>query len=212
MSKKIAILDYGVGNLLSIQRAIDQFNIQSVIVPSLKESIDYDAMILPGVGAFKDGMHALLQQELVDAIKTYASWKRPILGICLGMQLLFESSEEFGYSLGLGLLQGKVVKLPTLTVEQQLQKIPHVGWSNVMQNMNPLFSGIHAEAEYYFCHSYAVHSTQLKNNVTYYSYGGHKIMAAVTMNNIYGVQFHPEKSGKAGLQLIQNFLRMTNCI
>ncbi len=172
----------------------------------------YDGLILPGVGAFQDGMNGLAERGFIAAIQKYLALNRPLLGICLGMQLLFESSEEFGYCRGLGLIEGTVNKLPDVTVEQEPQRIPHIGWSHIVANNHQIFSNLMPMAEYYFCHSYAAYPRTLEHRIAHYYLGGHSVLAAVNKNQVYGFQFHPEKSGKAGLKLIENFLQTTKLL
>ncbi len=212
MTKKIGIIDYAAGNLLSIKRAIESFNLNAIIVERCTEVFSCDALILPGVGAFRDGMRKLEEHGFVEHIREYISHDRPLLGICLGMQLLFENSDEFGYCSGLGLIKGAVKKLPTHTTNHVAQKIPHIGWSAVNATQESLFADIPKNAEYYFCHSFEVHPVNGDHAIAYYEYGGHQVTAAVNSNSIYGFQFHPEKSGLPGLRLIKCFLHKTGII
>lgn len=206
MNKIIGIVDYDAGNLLSIKRAIEQFNVRTCIIKKPEEMGGFDALVLPGVGAFKDGMKNLNERGFIEGIKQYAAANRPVLGICLGMQLLFESSEEFGYCSGLGLLAGNVTRLPEGMGSLHAQRVPHVGWSSLHTNYPALFEGLPEKVEYYFCHSYAVNPKYKEQIIANYSFGKDLITAAVKRGSIYGFQFHPEKSGKAGLQLIEKFL------
>lgn len=210
--KRIAIIDYGLGNLLSIKRAIERFTTNVSIIDDASELFSYDAAILPGVGAFKDGMLGLERRGFIDAIKQYATLEKPLLGICLGMQLLFDSSEEFGFCSGLNLIEGQVSKIPANNVNQTTLRIPHVGWSPVISKANSFFSNVPSNMEYYFCHSYAANPARNNCTIAKYEYGGHMITAAVNSNNIYGFQFHPEKSGNAGLILIEKFLQHTRIL
>lgn len=210
--KKIAILDYGIGNLLSIKRSIEQYPVAADIIHEPDQMHSFDAVILPGVGAFKDGMIELTKNNFIHAINAFVTQNKPLLGICLGMQLLFEYSEEFGHYPGLGLVEGGVVKLPSLTINNVPQRIPHVGWSQVLPLQDSLFSALPSNREYYFCHSYAAKPISQKIIIANYQYGGHNITAAIKQNNIYGFQFHPEKSARAGLVLIEKFLQETNLI
>lgn len=207
MTKKIAIVDYGLGNILSIKRAFEQFRVECMLIDNPALLHHFDAIILPGVGAFKDGMAGLKKIGFIEEIRHFVHFKKPILGICLGMQLLFEQSEEFGCHAGLGLIEGRVMRLPLLTTNNESHRIPHVGWSSLTKTFaHPLFSSLKNSDEYYFCHSYSAYPVDEKNITATYDYGGHRITAAVEKDHIYGFQFHPEKSGKAGLDLIKNFL------
>jgi glutamine amidotransferase len=167
--------------------------------------------VLPGVGAFSGAMFNLKSLGFSDALITYARSGRPILGICLGMQLLFDVSEEFGEFSGLGLISGRISPVPETGIDDRPHKIPHVGWSKLYppgkQWNSPLFSGISNEASVYFVHSFAASLNPLDQRVSALTeYDGIPIVAAVELGNIYGCQFHPEKSGSVGLSILSNFL------
>ncbi|WP_341714986.1 imidazole glycerol phosphate synthase subunit HisH [Limnobacter sp.] len=210
--QKIAIVDYGVGNLYSVQRALEHSGATEVcITSSPNEILDSDKLILPGVGAFCDGMNGLESRNLTDPIIEFANSGKPLLGICLGMQLLATSSEEFGSHNGLGLIPGKVVPIPSESDDGNLRKIPHIGWASLEPPhrdawLHPIIDSLSREDSVYLVHSFHMQPTDHANLLATYEYRGYQITAAVISNNIFGYQFHPEKSGPVGLRLIKNFL------
>ncbi len=196
----IAIIDYGAGNLFSVQNALNYLGFENKITLDRQEIIKADRLILPGVGAFGDAMEKLNNSGLVDIIKE-ESVKKPFLGICLGMQLLFEKSYEFGEHQGLGLIKGYV----DLMKPEGNLAIPQMGWNALEYNLEcPLLKGISEESYVYFVHSYAAVCSS--NNVyAYVDYGG-KVPALVgNGGTVYGAQFHPEKSGEVGLEILRRF-------
>lgn len=198
----IAIIDYGMGNLLSVQKALDTLGFPARITDQPKEVVKASGVVLPGVGAFKDAMAALKATGLEEAIKEVCQSGKPFLGICLGFQLLFEDSEEGGRVPGLSLLPGKVRRLPSGL------KIPHMGWNQVMYpRPGVLFRGIPEGSFFYFVHSYHVEPHNPEVVVAETDYGG-RIVAAIEQGNLFGVQFHPEKSSTLGLKLLANFGRL----
>jgi glutamine amidotransferase len=195
----IAIVDYGVGNLKSVQNALNTLNIPSVISSDKEEIANSRSIIVPGVGAFPDAMKNLRDMGLDVVIKRAAKEGKPILGICLGMQLFFEQSEEIEKCEGLGLLKGNIVKL------EGSIKIPHMGWNDLIFETNsPLVAGLVENSYVYFVHSYYAQVGE-ENIVNAYSMYEKKIPAIVSKGNIFGLQFHPEKSGEAGMKLLKNF-------
>ncbi|MBR1384847.1 MAG: imidazole glycerol phosphate synthase subunit HisH [Ruminococcus sp.] len=197
----IAIIDYGAGNIFSVKNALDDLGIESVLTSDKEVIRSADKIILPGVGAFKAAMEMLNASGLVDTLKEQARLK-PFLGICLGMQLMFEKSFEFGESEGLGLIKGYVDR-----IDEPELVIPHMGWNKLVYNHNcPLFEGID-ESYVYFVHSYKAFCDD-KDLYAYCEYG-HKVPAVVGDGKyLYGCQFHPEKSGAVGLKMLQNFSKM----
>jgi len=194
----IGIIDYGAGNLFSMKNALDFLGLKNIITASAEEIRDVDQLILPGVGAFPDAMRMLERSGLTETIVEEAG-KKPMLGICLGMQMLFEYSCEFEMVKGLGLIPGEVSRIiaPGL-------KIPHMGWSDVkVENECQLSAGIEKGDRFYFVHSYKVVTE--KQYVSLYADYGEYIPGLVFKDNIFGTQFHPEKSGEIGLKLLQNF-------
>lgn len=193
-----AIVDYGVGNLKSVANAMAYIGQETQITGDPAELERADAIILPGVGAFPDAADKLRQTRLDEAILKQAGHK-PILGICLGMQLLFDRGEEGRSCEGLGLVGGCVERIQTEF------KLPHIGWNSLtFQNNSPLFRGLDNGAYVYFVHSYCG-CTQREEDVIARTQYGPPVVAAVSHNGVYGCQFHPEKSGETGLQILKNF-------
>lgn len=196
---KIAVIDYGAGNLKSVFKALDFLGEDVCVTSDRKEIKNCGSVILPGVGAFPDAVRSLKACGLFELLKE-ESQKKPFLGICLGMQLLFDKGFEFEECEGLGLIPGTVEKLQF----REGLKIPHMGW-NCLEYPNPcpLFDGLCGGEYVYFVHSYGA-KTDMDNIVAVSDYG-QKITAAVCKDNIFGTQFHPEKSGKIGLKMLKNF-------
>jgi glutamine amidotransferase len=197
----IAIVDYGVGNLHSVQKAVEFVGGQSVVTSDPAEIMSADKVVLPGVGAFKDGLDGLQARNLISVVINYAATGKPLLGICLGMQLLFEESEEQGNHQGLGLLSGRVVAFTDSTL-----KIPQIGWNTIsLKRESPLFSGLQSGDHVYFNHAYYCCPQTAADTLTSTEYGI-VFSSAVNRGNIFGAQFHPEKSQKIGLKILQNFV------
>ena len=194
----IAIIDYNVGNLFSVKNALDYIGEKAEITSDAGAVEKADALILPGVGAFPDAMRELEKTGLIGIIQKEAE-RKPLLGICLGMQMLFERSCEFEECKGLGLITGKVDKIPAVGL-----KIPHMGW-NALSFLTPcpLLKGVPEGSYVYFVHSYMAFTQE--NNIAAFTEYGVKIPALVQSGNVYGAQFHPEKSGEAGLAMLRNF-------
>ena len=197
----IAIIDYGAGNLQSVKKALDYIGCQSEVTADAGFIKSADAVILPGVGSFADAMDSMKSRGLVSAVTDAAVSGRPFLGICLGLQLLFESSEESPNVAGLGVLKGKILKIP----RKNKLKVPHIGW-NSLKILQPygIFRDIPQESYVYFVHSYylaAENGSEVAARTVY----GVDIDAAVQVGNLCATQFHPEKSGKIGLSILRNF-------
>ncbi|OHA15176.1 MAG: imidazole glycerol phosphate synthase, glutamine amidotransferase subunit [Candidatus Taylorbacteria bacterium RIFCSPLOWO2_12_FULL_43_20] len=209
--RKTIVIDYGFGNLFSLTKALAFLGANYSVSDNPEEVEKAEAIILPGVGAFGDGIAELNKRGLNEAVIEGAKRGIPLLGICLGMQFLFEKSHEFGEHKGLGLIKGEVKRI-TLT-EKPFFKIPHTGWSPLLPPdgtegfNNPLFSGIKPGSEAYFVHSYAGKS-QTDDIIANTIYCETKILAAVGKGNVFGTQFHPEKSGEIGIQILNNFLSL----
>jgi glutamine amidotransferase len=192
-----------MGNLASVLNGCKLINIPAQIESNPTKLKEYDKVILPGVGAYKDAMQSLKDTGMYDAIKEFASSGKPILGICLGMQLLFDSSEEFGITKGLGLISGKVVAFDKSKMDMNEHKIPHVGWNKAFNKPNKLFKGL--ENPYlYFVHSYHIVCDEKYTIAT--THYGYDFTSAVQKNNIYGFQPHPEKSHDNGIKILKNFM------
>lgn len=209
MTKKVTLLDYGLGNILSVIRACE-FNGYEVKIIDNGNSIDFSSpVILPGVGAFPEAMSRINTTGLHDAIHEIVLREIPLLGICLGMQLLFESSEEQIKTDGLNLLKGDVIKLKSSKFISGL-RLPSVGWRDVRFNGNTHYQNnsqeITKSSSFYFVHSYHAIVKNTEDVVATYERGDEDIVAIVNRNNIWGAQFHPEKSGRQGLKLLNTFL------
>lgn len=197
----IAIIDYGMGNLKSVYNALVKIGCECKITADKDEIRKADKLILPGVGAFKDCMDNLRKADLVDLIREEAASGKPLLGICLGMQVLFEKGYEGEETEGLGLLKGNV----TLMVDPDV-KIPHIGWNNLEKNREDhMLKGIDKDPFVYYVHSYRASDYNDEDLVGYSCYGSLKIPGLVRKNNVIGAQFHPEKSGEDGLEMLKNF-------
>ena len=202
---KIAIIDYGMGNIHSVSKAIELCGAKSIVTNKKTQLSSCDKIVLPGVGAFDDAITEMEKLGLVSVIKEQAKNKKPILGICLGMQLLFESSEEAKNKKGLGLLKGQVIKFSA----KLGQKVPHMGWNNLedVSASCPLLNRISAKEQVYFCHSYYPEPVDKDIIAATCGYGV-KFACVLAKDNIYGVQFHPEKSQAVGLKIIKNFVEL----
>jgi glutamine amidotransferase len=199
MTARIAILDYGMGNLRSVEKALEHVGATASITHEPAEARGADGMILPGVGAFPRAMQRIRERGLDELIAERRAAGVPILGICLGLQLLFDSSTELGGSHGLGLLTGAVGE-----VESPGLKLPHIGWSPVRwEQRSPLVDGIESETAFYFVHSFAPRAE--RGDVLGSAAYGERFCCAAERGNVFGVQFHPEKSSAAGLRLLSNF-------
>ncbi len=203
----IAIIDYDAGNIKSVEKAL-QFLGQEVVITSDRETImNADKAILPGVGAFGDAMNKLRERGLEEVIHDFVNTGKPFLGICLGLQLIFEKSEESPEATGLGLLKGKITKIPT-EVNGVSQKVPQIGWNNIVVNPDSkLLAGLGENPYVYFVHSYflkAENSDEVAATTEY----GVKIDCAVEKGNVMATQFHPEKSSEVGLKILTNFVNL----
>ena len=199
----IAIIDYGAGNLFSVKNALEFLKIDSMFTNKKEDLEKADGLILPGVGAFPAAMKMLERTGLISTIKEQVQFK-PLLGICLGMQMLFRKGYEFEEVDGLGLIEGKVD-----IIHDTGLNIPHMGW-NRLEKLNdcPLMSGLSDDEYVYFVHSYQAYCDD--RNISAYCDYGNKVPALVFENNVYGAQFHPEKSGETGLKILKNFESLLN--
>lgn len=201
----IGIVDYGMGNLFSVSKALERLGVPYVISDDQEELLKADGIILPGVGAFKDAMALLESTHLKETIRAFVHTGKPLLGICLGMQLLFDDSEENGRTKGLGLLPGTVVRIPKEDQDGNTYKVPHMGWNHLHYAKPSILTEGLEEGYVYFVHSYYVHEGEPDVTVASADYAGVRIPAVVSLENVYGMQFHPEKSGELGMELLKNF-------
>jgi len=196
----VSIIDYGLGNLKSVKKALDFINVKSIITNDKCEIMESDAIILPGVGSFDQGMSNLENLDLIEFLSNEVLVRKKFFfGICLGFQLMFEKSFENGLNYGLGWLKGDVIKI------ESGHKVPHMGWNNIRMNNEEKYID-DLQRNYYFVHSYHVVPDD-KSIITSYVYNGIDIVSSIKRENIFGTQFHPEKSQKAGLELLTNFFR-----
>ena len=203
-ARMIAIIDYDAGNLKSVEKALKSLNQEVIVSRDSSEILQADKVILPGVGAFGDAMNNLDKFGLVDTIKEVTRKNTPFLGICLGLQLLFDKSDETPGAEGLGILKGEILRIPP----KEGLKIPHMGWNSLhLQNDGRLFRGIPEDTYVYFVHSYYLQAEdpQIVKAVTDYSTTIH---ASVEKDNVFACQFHPEKSSKYGLKILENFAKL----
>jgi glutamine amidotransferase len=198
---RIAILDYGMGNLRSVEKALGKVGVEAMIAADPQRASDADGVILPGVGAFPAAMRRVRELRQGELLARRHKDGAPVLGICLGLQLLFERSTELGGAEGLGLLRGEVTEL-------EAPKVPHMGWEPVRwERRSPLTEGIDTETAFYFVHSFAVRPAQ-GTDVLGTARWGERFTCVIERPPLYGVQFHPEKSSAAGLQMLANFARV----
>jgi len=202
----IAIVDYNMGNLASVQNAFAKLGKETVVESNPAKFKEYDKLILPGVGAFGDAMQHLRERNMIEPLKEFAASEKPMIGICLGMQLLFESSNEFGQNEGLGLIKGHVKAFDESKFSEPL-KVPHMGWNRMFTKEHPLFVGLDDEHYLYFVHTYHVTCTDEEDIIGSTEYG-YTFTSAVAHKNIMGIQPHPEKSHENGLKILENFIKL----
>ena len=209
---EVIIIDYDVGNLLSVQRGLEHCGAKVTLTADPEQILAAKRVVLPGVGAFGNAMQALERLGLVAVIRELARRQTPLLGICLGMQLLLEESEEFGNTAGLGLIPGRVIPVPAQTLSGETQKIPHIGWSSLQPSVVPsswhstLLQDNNLGESAYFVHSYMASPSNPEHRIADCVYGGHLIPAVIGRDKITGCQFHPEKSGEVGLKILRRFI------
>jgi glutamine amidotransferase len=208
---EVTIIDYGVGNLLSVQRALEYCGAKVTSSSDPRIILSSKKLILPGVGAFPNAMESLKKLNLISILKEIKVLQTPLLAICLGMQLLMDKSDEFGETPGLGLISGRVIAIPDLDLESNPLKIPHIGWGALHPSFeesswaNSILNSSVSGDSVYFTHSFMAQPTNSKNQIAHVAYGGHQIPAVISTNQITGCQFHPEKSGVAGLKILKRF-------
>ncbi len=200
----IAIIDYDAGNVKSVEKAIEKLGASHVLTSDPSVIAGADACILPGVGNFGDCMDKLISRSLDDAIRSFVDFGKPFLGICVGLQLLFEESEESPGVKGLGILNGKIKRFPS----SDSLKVPQIGWNNIYSVKGRLFDGIPEDSYFYFVHSYYLDATD-PGIVTSKALYGTEFDASVEKGNVFATQFHPEKSSDSGLRILANFLKIS---
>ncbi len=203
----IAIIDYGMGNLRSVQKGFEKVGHKAGVTSDRQKILDADKVVLPGVGAFADCMNNLDRLGLADTVRKVIASGRPFMGICLGLQLLFEEGEEFGVHKGLGILKGRVVRFPAELPgnNEQIYKIPHMGWNRIkIRNRPPHLKGVEDGGFFYFVHSYYVVPQDGSIAATTTEYGL-EFVSSVWKDNIFAAQFHPEKSQEQGLKILKAF-------
>ena len=208
----VTVVDYDSGNLLSVRRALEHCGAKVDITESPDGVLSANRLVLPGVGAFGDAMDKLRSRNLVQPLKDYAATGRPFLGICVGMQILFEKGLEFGEQEGLGLVPGSVPAVPDTGTDGGPHKVPHIGWSELTPPNSSrtwedtVLAGLERPVHCYFVHSFATIPDNDDDLLATCDYNGRRITAAMGRGNLVGCQFHPEKSGKTGLKILSNFL------
>lgn len=214
IAPEVVVVDYGMGNLLSVRRGLEHCGANVEVTADPDSILSASRVVLPGVGAFADGMSELCGRGLDKVVREVASRKVPLLGICLGMQMLLDESEEFVRTEGLGLIPGKVVPVPPQTMEGQVHKIPHIGWNGLTfscgrDNWNEtVLQDVEPNEFVYFVHSFMASPTSPEHCVANCHYGDVPIAATIMKGNIIGCQFHPEKSGEVGLKVLSRFLKL----
>jgi len=209
----VVVVDYGLGNLLSVTRALEEVGARPVLSSEAAEIRRADRLVLPGVGAFGDGMAGLRERGLVDALMEFSKNERPFLGICLGMQLMMDEGEEFGRRQGLGLIAGRCVRIPADAADGRRRRVPHIGW-NALRPSHPsgwggsALDGLEVGSSVYFVHSFGVEPDDPAQRLAECDYDGVSIVAATRCGMLTGCQFHPEKSGPAGLAVLSRFMAL----
>jgi glutamine amidotransferase len=215
--KKVVIIDYQLGNLFSVKQACDVVGLQSFITSDKKDIYEADAIILPGVGAFREAMCNLKELDMIEPLKDFVQSGKPLFGICLGLQLLFTESEEFGSNGGLNFINGYIRKFTNSKTLNKNAKVPHIGWNKIVEcnnsfGISPLIDVSNNEFMY-FVHSYYVEATNSNIIISKTIYEGVDFCSSISFNsNIFATQFHPEKSGKLGVSIYRNWAIQNNLI
>lgn len=211
-TSEVVVIDYGMGNLLSVRRGLEHCGATVTVTADPDIILSIPRVVLPGVGAFIDGMDGLRRKGLDAVVREVAARGTPLLGICLGMQMLLDESEEFGSTTGLGLIPGQVIAVPATTTDGRPQKIPHIGWNALTVPVghksweHTLLQKIKPGDAAYFVHSFMANPSDQSHRIADCIYGGHSVAAAIQRDNVFGCQFHPEKSGEVGLTILRQFL------
>lgn len=208
---EVTIIDYGVGNLLSVQRGFEHCGAKVSLTADPEQILSAKRVVLPGVGAFANAMTALDALNLIGVIREVGRRETPLLGICLGMQLLLEESDEFGITAGLGLIPGRVITVPLESTSGEAQKVPHIGWNALLPSSalvdwnGTLLQDNRPGDAFYFVHSFMAVPTDPAHRIADCVHGGHRIPAVIGRDQVIGCQFHPEKSGEVGLKILRRF-------
>jgi glutamine amidotransferase len=211
-SREVTVVDYGVGNLLSVQRALEHCGARVTLTGDADRIRAASHVVLPGVGAFGNAMEALAERDLIEPLRETVAAGHAFFGICLGMQLLLDESEEFVLTRGLGLIPGRVIPVPPRTVSGEPQKIPHIGWNRLLPAeggsswRGTVLENIEPGADVYFVHSFMAAPSAAEDRLADCLYGHQPVTAVIRRDNITGCQFHPEKSGEVGLRLLSHFV------
>lgn len=215
MSKKVTLVDYGMCNLLNVARALEVCGADLTVTEDPAEALAAEKLVVPGVGAFSECLRELHERGFADAIRRYADTERPLLGICVGMQMLFDASDEFGEHAGLGILSGHVRAISPTTIAGNPQRVPHIGWNHLVRPETERHWGhtlLHdfdgREPAMYFVHSYAAEPAVDDIRLADVMYGGRRLCAAVQRDNLMATQFHPERSGELGLAIARRFVAL----
>lgn len=214
MSNSVTILDYGIGNILSVARGFEAIGADVNITSNIEGIKNAERLILPGVGAFASGIEQLRVNNFDSAIINLVNTGKPLLGICLGMQFLMDSSEEFGETDGLGLIEGKVIPIPSKSIDGDSLIVPHIGWSalEISGDNNTwdksILTNTPVKSHVYFVHSFYSKPNNKEHLLAHCSYGGNNLSAVICRDNVMGCQFHPEKSGAIGLDILRAFLNL----
>ncbi|MAE94348.1 MAG: imidazole glycerol phosphate synthase subunit HisH [Planctomycetota bacterium] len=207
-SPKVAVVDYGAGNLRSVAKALERSGLRAEVAGDAAGMAAADAVVLPGVGAFADAMQSLQAKGLDDAVRRGIESGRPYLGLCLGLQLLFDASEEHGENAGFGLLPGRVQRFPERAADESALRVPHIGWNEVcFEGSHPMLEGLPERDVYYFVHSFHPVPADPAQRVGATEYGGRTFCSAAASGSAFAVQFHPEKSQSSGRRLLDAFAR-----
>ncbi|MBT7376910.1 MAG: imidazole glycerol phosphate synthase subunit HisH [Candidatus Marinimicrobia bacterium] len=212
MNTSVSIIDYGIGNIYNVQRAFEKCGVEAQLIDSVEQVQSSSHLILPGVGAFAKGMYELNKRGFVDSIISHADQNKPLLGICLGMQMLLDDSNEFVKTKGLGIIPGHVEGIPNSNIDGSSHKIPHIGWNELKPLggksnwKKTILEGINPGEQAYFVHSFTAFPADEKYRLADADYNGRQISAVIRKGNTYGCQFHPEKSGLMGLTILKSFL------
>lgn len=212
MSVSVSVLDYGIGNLLNVCRALEAVGANVRVVQRAEPDIGLsERLVLPGVGAFGDGMVEMRDRGLDDMVRRFSDTGRPFLGICVGMQMLFQASEEMGLHVGLGLIPGRVMAIPPHGVDGAPHRIPHIGWRALRAKQSwgaSILEELPQGTRVYFVHSFAPQPLNASVTLAEVDYDGQSICAAVRQGNLWGCQFHPERSAASGLHMLRRFLAL----